>query len=807
MLIWKVDGDIYFMIVYLCYKLAVLKISTHITIMKLIPKCYLLAACLAVVTSGLVSCNHDDIYGGNGSGSDDNPALEEYMRAFIKEFGLFKAKPWSEAVSGAITVRTASPTPVNVFAEIDGYRFIFASLGAVNGVQPIVMNLPSEVQEVIVEAGDREYKVKLGSMLDLAKESRYHVENQYMTDMSDLFGNLTVTPLPDVYREIELTGSNFKEWVKRDHSFNIFDSYFNFYSGEGMGVAGYMPGENINPSLGHIHRRSSCFYPGSSESTLISTDVTVYPLYWRKNVYGENDYMLGFYYYSVTNDSDLPKIRMIDLDGLEVNKAVRIQPNGSGDFVVSSDEAAFVENDLKNPNRFRMKGYHIRIENIDKENRPRYGFYIKSGLKEGSTPEKGRNYTHITFQNAQYNATEWGDNYWNRPMKDVLASYTGAVLGSRTMVEYGRQKPIRVDGVAATDLGTNDVLYYPVGFMSQPNGRAADIDMDFCDVVIGVTLKDAVVGVSTQASSGETFGTYPWVLAAEDLGSTDDWDFNDVVFNVYDLTTDFTRVYTSPRAAYPTPTILGRRITVLPRAAGGTFPIYLMYQGKVADDITDNTMLSAIDGKFTDGTYVVGTELHAWLGEPDYKMMLNTGIGGEYDGCAVSFCVPIIGEDRLDFDIQNPPQDVGLANQMIRNFWVLVDKNDEMRGQLFNYDFDRTPIDPIYNVKDQAKIDRHVSQTKNVLKRFDGKLGVGAYRVNPPAENSDAAPQMLMCHYRWRWPVERANIGEVYDNFRAWVAGERTTWQGNPNLTLGESTNGYDPTRVCGKDDPIVWIQ
>lgn len=762
--------------------------------MKLIPKCYLLAACLAVVTLGLVSCNHDDIYGGNGSGSDDNPALEEYMRAFIKEFGLFKAKPWSEAVSGAITVRTSAPTPVNVFAEIDGYRFIFASLGSVNGAQPIVMNLPSEVQEVIVEAGDREYKVKLGSVLDLAKESRYYVENQYMTDMSGSFPDLSVSVDPKAYREIEVSGSTFNSWLFPQKGFRLFDSEANFYDGSGSTI-----------TTNSVWRRTTRFYPDKSTEH----EINVYPLYWRKNIYGESDYLLGIYYYDETYDADLPKLKMIDLDAFSLNGAVTVQKNGSGEFVVASSDAPYEADDIQDGNNFRMKGYNIKFTNIDPNHSPRYGFYIKSGLKEGESPGKGRNFTHITFQNVQYNATEWRDNYWDRPISDVLTCYTGAVTSSSSLVTKNKPEthPTRLDRLVEAEMSTS-YLYYPLGFMSQPNGSAdAVTEMDFCDVVLAVSPAPCTIGVGTMPSSGKCYGTYPWVLAAEDLGSTDDWDFNDAVFNVYDLTTDFTRVYTSPRAAYPTPTILGRRITVLPRAAGGTLPIYLMYQGEVAEDITDTSMMSAVNANFDNGTYVVGTELHAWLGEPDYKMMLNTGImDGKYDGCAVSFCVPVIGEKELDFDIQNPPQDVGLANQMLRNFWILVDRTDGMRGQLFNYDFERAPIDPLYN-KDKTKITRHLSQTKNVLKRFDGKLGVGAYRVNPPAEDSDAAPQMLMCHYRWRWPVERANIGEVYDNFRAWVAGERTTWQGNPNLTLGESTNGYDPTRVCGKDDPIVWMQ
>lgn len=71
--------------------------------------------------------------------TDEVPPIspeEQYTRDFVKEFGVFKAESWSEARSGAVTVKTDRPTAVNVFAEIGGQRFIFASLGSVNGTQP-----------------------------------------------------------------------------------------------------------------------------------------------------------------------------------------------------------------------------------------------------------------------------------------------------------------------------------------------------------------------------------------------------------------------------------------------------------------------------------------------------------------------------------------------------------------------------------------------------------------------------------------------------------------------------------------------
>lgn len=728
-----------------------------------------------------------------GQDSPDSPGngtldpIEAYTRAFVKEFGVFKGKPWNEAVSGAITVCTSRPTSINVFAEIDGQRFIFASLGSVNGSQPVMVNIPAEVKELIVSADGREYKVSLGEVLDLSEGSRYYVEPTYTTDDIASLNGFDIVRMPEAYREIGLTGSKIKTWMRignDDPGFRIFDADNNF-----------------NHATENKLHQLSRFY-GSEKGDDLS-EFTIYPIYWRDNIYGENDYLLGIYYYDLNEPST---IKMIDLEDFDLKSAISFKKNGANDFTVSQTGEAYNATKLNNFDEAHIKGYHMKTKNINPDGngvRSRIGFYIKSGLKDGTTPGKGRNYTHISFMNNMYNAIEWGDNYWDTPLSEIRHSYSGAVMCASPCFTLSRDQQTRVDGLPRTYdvLGTDDAKYYIIGFMSQPNERAAATP-DYSDVVLAFTHRSATIGTELY-NNGETFGTYPWYIASEDLGSTDDWDFNDLIVNVYDLTTDFTRAYVAPRGYYPTPTILGRRITVVPRAAGGTYPIYLMYQGEVSEAPTDETMASAIKSEFKDGTYVVGTELHAWLGEPDYTKMLNTSLDDGYNGGAVSFCIPVIGSDRLDFDIQNPPQNVGITNQTLRNFWVLVDKENAMQAELTNYDFDRQPLDPVYD-KNHEKITRHLSQTKNVLKPFNGKLGQGAYRVDPPKETGSNAPQMLMCHYGWKWPVERANIGDVYDQFRDWVAGKRTTWHGNPGA--GEGTNGHDPTKICG-GDPIVWMQ
>lgn len=754
------------------------------------------ASVAALALAGITSCNNTDINAGISETDKSSIDHKEiYTKAFINEFGLFKGKPWNEAETKCVTVRTARPTVVNVFADIDGQRFLFASLGSVNGRQSVLVNVPSEVTELIVEADGEEFTVKPGRELDLTKNaSRYAITPEYVTNIESLNG-FDIVRMPGEYREIGLTGSQLKNtWLKYKQGtsgFNIFDADHNFTNGN----------DNNMVLLSRIY--------GSEKDEL--SDFTIYPLYWRENVHGESDYLLGVYYYDERiYDMGWDRlIKMIDLEDFDLKNAISFKKNGSDDYVISQNNEAYDVTNLDNKDSGHFKGYHMKMKNIKPEGmtiHSRVGFYIKSGLKPGSTPGKGRNYTHITFMTSTFNGYEWGDNnYWETKLKDIRYSYSGAAFSTSSCVVYSKDKPERVDGKAATydAIGTNDVVYNIIGFMSQPDGPNAPAP-DCSDVVLALTYRSMTTGTEIY-KKGETFGIYPWYLASEDLGSTDDWDFNDLVVTIYDLTTDLTRPYAATSGEYPVPTIMGRRITVVPRAVGGTLPIYLMYEGEVSEAPSDDTFLSAINAEFHKGTFVVGTEMHEWLGEPDYKQMLNTGGNDGHDGCAVSFCIPLGGPDLADFDYNNIPQNLGTTNQTMRRFWVLVDGKDNMRATLSNPDFDRTPLQPEYKGEDMTQVHRHIAQNKNVLKAFDGKLGHGAYRVDPPKEDNSEVPQMIMCQYSWRWPTERTNIADAYTSFRDWVAGKRTRWHGNP-ANDEEGLNGYIPELLCPAPS-VKWIQ
>ncbi|MDE6109373.1 MAG: hypothetical protein K2F72_03705, partial [Muribaculaceae bacterium] len=433
-----------------------------------------LAAVVAATAAGFTSCADHDIKGGNNNGNINGPLdpIEAYTRAFVKEFGEFKGKPWSQAVSGAITVRTSRPTTVNVFAEVDGERYIFASLGSVYGAQPVIVNIPDEVKELIVNADGQEYTVKLGDVLDLSEGSRYCVTPTYVVDDIPSLNGFEVVRMPEEYREIGLSGSQLRDrWLQYQtgkKAYNIFDAEHNF----------------LNAEKNNLYTLSRFYGPAVDEVS----DFTIYPLYWRENVHGESDYLLGIYYYN-TNKKE--EIKMIDLEDFDLKSAISFKKDGDNGFTISQTGEAYDAKNLDSFDEGHFKGYHMKMKNVKPEGKSilsRVGFYIKSGLKPGSTPDKGRNYTHISFMNSMYNAIEWGDNYWNTPLNRIGDSYSGAVLYSNTLITYDSDKPERVDGIEPTleSLGTNEMYYQIIAFMSQPDRTAAPVP-DYSDVVLALT--------------------------------------------------------------------------------------------------------------------------------------------------------------------------------------------------------------------------------------------------------------------------------------------------------------------------------
>lgn len=314
-----------------------------------------------------------------------------------------------------------------------------------------------------------------------------------------------------------------------------------------------------------------------------------------------------------------------------------------------------------------------------------------------------------------------------------------------------------------------------------------------------------------------------WILACEDLGTTDDFDFNDVVFSIEAVNTntaamklgviqwqvvdnscvnDGREVGTVIRPANapsradetdrPSNSSYKTQITVTALAAGGTLPIWLHFREEESADKTTGTSIgtdyilcpSSDNGdrgclrKLVDvaasetaaeeaGAPISEcSEWHRWFGEHSSKNMLNTGVSRHIsDTKSVTFYTNNV------FSLEN--------------FCYLKFKTDSDEGDLPYY-FDKdTDLDP-WSKKvlqwqwQQAhsqevtygffltvyKPDVKSSESHILSKSLDG-LPPQMFLI--PDCNSMPATGYAGQDFGWCWPCERVDITKVYPNFRAWV--------------------------------------
>ena len=129
---------------------------------------------------------------------------------------------------------------------------------------------------------------------------------------------------------------------------------------------------------------------------------------------------------------------------------------------------------------------------------------------------------------------------------------------------------------------------------------------------------------------------YSWILAAEDLGDTDDFDFNDIVVSVSK--------------------VAGQKdLKVKALAAGGTLPVWLTFNDQYVDP-NSSTGLSDSDENCEFHSWFSGTNT---MGEDGLYPMLNTGRSSIRTGATA--VIKDIPENYSITQFTEPKQDTGFA--------------------------------------------------------------------------------------------------------------------------------------------------
>lgn len=252
-------------------------------------------------------------------------------------------------------------------------------------------------------------------------------------------------------------------------------------------------------------------------------------------------------------------------------------------------------------------------------------------------------------------------------MSFVTYNFNGEVVMG---VEDGSYEP---SNTAFSDHDMNDILFYVHGVQPPSGGDLSE-------------------GPKAQS----------WIIACEDLGSSYDFDFNDVVFGVSHFSTDDeTQNYLKVKAL----------------AAGGTLPVQLYWTDK-------------------NGTHHnVGTEYNQsfqywnnWFGIEDRNSVINCYDSGSntHEGAVVE--IPL--NDYTDYTITNT------------HFQTGADSYTAMGGfSLMVYDEDNP------------------TSGKRWVKP------IGNYENISVGESWNNAPQMILVHSSWKWPIEMKPIFDAYSGY------------------------------------------
>lgn len=259
--------------------------------------------------------------------------------------------------------------------------------------------------------------------------------------------------------------------------------------------------------------------------------VKVYPVYWNGSYYHT------FGIYTVGADGKPVETEIFTTRRGDDMCQYRIGNAGWKNFETSMIESTY-EAFPASATEIRVKGAEITIpEGTD------FGFYIEVSTSKPSTGNKP-NGNNGNNGNGGNNSSSTKKFYSEAKYNDEGKSQASFFRAKLNDESFEARTFLGFEDIAMTDTGNN---YF---------------DADLNDVVI---LFDPEPEIMNQAL--ETTMRF----ACEDLGSTDDYDYNDVVFQV---------TYTRKDGKTTD-------MTVTPLAAGGTFDAYICYDDKEIGEIHD----------------------------------------------------------------------------------------------------------------------------------------------------------------------------------------------------------------------------
>lgn len=795
----------------------------------------------AALVLAAAGCNNDTI-------EVDNVQHEEYVRNFIKSFGIPDPDHnYAMAKAAGLHVTTRKGGHVTITAVVQGTEYLFADLDVTLGTHAIPVTIPASVKELTVKYDRGIQTVATNATVDLDKAPTASRETakddfevlyggEYNVYDKDKYGDMVLNPVDNEppYLFLSLTG--------------VTKTFFDNKVWPLIGKENTDYTYTLNEPLEGEVLRFNSEYPARHETILTCSGPTgyyIFPVYWKTDRDGYKDYEIvvhkateGYndlkskpYVISFADEGDDKTSNPFPYLGYSEEDLItsyiypyddHIYPDGAAASTYTTnwnklkfggyDDKAF---DPSKAKKLISRGVRINMAPTNHYS-PGIAFAVRRKFNNG---KPGSFVSSAPFYNTHPDA--WGENYYDASLHNL---YLAASATLRTDMEgykidqfimdkkidttyklHGGEQWPRPDSIPFSVFNGLDCeaskqwfkLRYSVpeilGFSSQPDCPASTDMRDYCDVILLITpyyhvsnLNNTWKGINHRILYAVLPPPMEWTLAAEDLGGSDDWDFNDVVFSFTDVIRNLKSAnWLSSQAMASGPAGAGsiRKITIKPKATGGTLPIYIALTAKgVVENFPEmpsdgETMFSVANAALKEAmgisddneahTYIIGQEVHKWLGANSYTQFVNVGsTRSNINVREVEIIVPtdldLGDEEFLTSQATGPSQ----TNTPLYGFSVIVDRENVHHNEY----------------------DAFADGGKGYKIIDDLVLGEGTYLIGTPNDDKDVnVPQMILVQGDWQWPTERTNILEAYPNFKEWI-GDHTNSDWIMNPTEGKVT-------------------
>lgn len=477
------------------------------------------------------SCsNNDDLYAGDQT-------LKEYEENFKSTFGdIDPNQDWNMATRGSVTVNVPSSSTVQIYtSNSEGTYELIGEYKGVSGTQTLNFDIAKAKSDILVAANGSAYETTVGGTVDFisaTKATRTMIGNQTIATVSSDYKVIPESIVKSYDKVVPEDGDNLGKVTQNfkfvsKGAFTIYPMFWKTNAFNALGV--YWK----DKTTGEYHEQE-IYQSKEGDELLVSSTDNLYCRPDNQAKVGEVCSYCGNTVTKILQTWDYPTDK-----GYQHEYTKWSQPSGNTTGLVS----------------VKSKGITINLPEGTE-----FGLFINVYQNGNNTSNVYQSsYKHfIRYSEASKNeaaASTQPDNYQqgkNDKGTYVFASYFQSTVDNKTYTFLG------FEDWASGHTDLNDLIFmFDTDNVDKPTPTVIDEDK------------------STESS---------WIIACEDLGTTGDYDFNDVVLKVTHVSGQTTA-------------------TVTPLAAGGTLATDVYFNNEKKGEI--HGLISSAYATPSNGVYTM----------------------------------------------------------------------------------------------------------------------------------------------------------------------------------------------------------